>query len=178
MTDHIPQVITKTGDQGQTSLADGTRIAKSSLRIQVIGEIDELNSLIGLVASLHPPFTIGKILIQVQYQLFAVGEELSSPGKVRITEKDIAVLEGEAIALSSKLPFLKTFILPGGTVIAAQIHVARSVCRRAERSLAALHEKEMASPDLMRYLNRLSDLLFILAREANRSAGKQDTCLK
>lgn len=177
MADHISKVITKTGDQGQTGLADGTRVAKSSLRIKVLGDIDELNSLIGLVVSLHPPSTIGEILLQVQHQLFAVGEELSLPGKVRITEKDIVALESQAIALNSRLPSLKTFILPGGTVIAAQIHVARSVCRRAERSLVELHEKETASPGLMRYLNRLSDLLFILAREANHSAGLQDMCL-
>ncbi len=174
----ISKIVTKAGDQGQTGLADGIRVKKNSLPIQVIGDVDELNSHLGLVISLQPPESVSNVLLQIQHQLFAVGEELSSSNSIRITEREIAMLEGQIDASSKKLPSLNGFILPGGTLIAAQIQVARSICRRAERSLVALNEQKTVSPALLCYLNRLSDLLFILAQETNLSAGCQETFLE
>lgn len=171
MTYRISQVVTKTGDQGQTGLADGSRVRKNSLRIQVIGDVDELNSLLGWVISLQPPEAVSHVLLQIQHQLFAVGGELSLSSGEKVTGEAVAMLEEQIAAINKKLPPLNGFILPGGTVAAAQLQVARSVCRRAERSLTALDEIEEVSPDLRCYMNRLSDLLFILARETNQSAG-------
>lgn len=171
MAYRISQVMTKTGDQGQTGLADGSRVKKDSLRIQAIGDVDELNSFLGLVISFQPPEAVSNVLIQIQHQLFDVGGELSLPGVKKVTGKTVAMLEGQIVAIGGKLPPINGFILPGGTAAAAQLQVARSVCRRAERSVVALDGTEKVSPDLLYYMNRLSDLLFILARETNRSAG-------
>jgi len=175
MVGQISKVVTKTGDKGLTGLADGSRVRKNNLCIQVIGETDELNSLLGLIISLRPQETISNVLQQVQHQLFAVGSELSSPGRHYVTAGMVAFLEEQLDVFNRELLPSNGFILPGGTVIAAHIHIARTVCRRTERSLVALSEVERISPDLLSYLNRLSDLLFILAREANRSAGQQET---
>lgn len=177
MAHRISQVMTKTGDQGQTGLADGSRVKKSSLRIQAIGDIDELNSVLGLAVSFQPPETVSKVLLQIQHQLFAVGGELSSPGSKKVTGEMVGILEGHITAFNGNLP-LDGFVLPGGTVAAAEIQVARSVCRRSERTIVALDATEQVSPDLLRYLNRLSDLLFILARETNRSAGCQESLFR
>ncbi|MBS7327499.1 MAG: cob(I)yrinic acid a,c-diamide adenosyltransferase [Oxalobacter sp.] len=171
MAYRISQVMTKTGDKGQTGLADGSRVKKDSLRIQAIGDVDELNSLLGLVISFQPPEAVSNVLLKVQHQLFEVGGELSLPGVRKVTGKTVAMLEDQIVAIGGKLPPLNGFVLPRGTAAAAQLQVARSVCRRAERSVVALDGAEKVSPDLLCYLNRLSDLLFILARETNRSAG-------
>lgn len=178
MAHRISQVMTKTGDQDQTGLADGSWVKKSSLRIQVIGDIDELNSILGLAVSFQPPETVSNVLLQIQRQLFAVGGELSSPGSKKVTGEMVGILEGHITAFNGNLPPLDGFVLPGGTVAAAEIQVARSVCRRSERTIVALDATEQVSPDLLRYLNRLSDLLFILARETNRSAGCQESLFR
>ncbi len=175
MTDRLTSIITKTGDDGNTALGDGTRISKADLRIQAIGDVDELNSQIGLLVSASTlPEDIASLLQQVQHRLFDLGAELSVPGYVTLNESHVLALEEAAQSMQASLPSLREFILPGGCHSAAQAHVCRSVCRRAERSVVALNTAAPVSDAARHYLNRLSDCLFIIARTLNQREGRSD----
>jgi len=181
MGNRLSRIITRTGDQGMTGLADGSRAGKHSPRICAIGEVDELNSVLGLLATEPLPDAARRVILTLQNDLFDVGGELSLPGSALIEARQIEFLEAEAKALGAGLPMLKEFILPGGCRSAALAHVARSVCRRAERSLVACAEGEKDKdgttplrPEIFCYMNRLSDFLFILARALNHEAGESD----
>ena len=171
---NISKIVTKTGDSGYTSLANGIRITKSHQRIQVIGEIDELNAILGIIISLKPLKSISEIFTAIQRQLFILGSEIAQSHSKRITNSHIIFLETHITDISDHCPPLSNFILPGGTIIAAQIHFARSICRRTERSLVTLAETEDISANVLRYINRLSDLLFLAARKMNQSANYQE----
>ena len=175
MTDRLTSIITKTGDDGTTGLGDGSRIPKNSLRIQAIGDVDELNSQLGLLLTAPAlPQDIDTLLQQVQHRLFDLGAELSVPGYAALTDDHITALEQAVHQHNTNLPPLREFILPGGCAAAAQAHVCRSICRRAERSVVALNATEPVSDTARHYLNRLSDCLFVVARLLNQRAGKSD----
>jgi cob(I)alamin adenosyltransferase len=174
MGHRLSKIYTRTGDAGTTGLGDGARVAKDSPRIEAIGAVDELNSTLGvlLAESLSPK--VATCLSDIQHDLFDLGGELSIPGYQSLTEAHIARLESELDRWNADLPPLKEFILPGGSRAAALCHVARTVCRRAERQVVTLAGAEALSSILQRYLNRLSDLLFVLCRVINRQAGVTD----
>ncbi len=174
MGHRLSKIYTRTGDAGETGLGDGSRVAKSSLRIGAIGDIDELNSVLGLVLAEDLPAPAREALEGVQHDLFDLGGELSIPGRTAMQDRHIVQLESLLDAFNAELPPLKEFILPGGSRAAAAAHQARTVCRRAERSLVALGESEPISTAARMYLNRLSDLLFVLGRALNRHAGRGD----
>lgn len=175
MGKRLTRIITRTGDDGSTGLADGRRVPKNSLRIHAVGEVDELNSVLGLVlAEQALPETAASLLRRVQHGLFELGAELSLPGARRMTGDMVEELEAAAEALNATLPPLEEFILPGGSRPAALCHLARAVCRRAERSVVALAQEEPVEAASLRYLNRLSDLLFLLARSINRQLGEPE----
>lgn len=170
----ISKVYTRTGDGGETSLVGGARVSKSSLRVVAYGEVDELNSVLGFARSLLNDSEIDDTLALIQNDLFTLGADLASPSGIevpRITERFTATLEEYSDRFLSELEPLKEFILPGGAQAGAALHLARTVARRAERTVVALSETEELNPDTIIYLNRLSDLLFILARAANKRAG-------
>ncbi len=174
MGHRLSKIVTRTGDAGTTGLGDGSRVAKDSPRIMAIGSVDELNSVIGVMLAEPLPAAIAQTLIDVQHDLFDLGGELSIPGYNAIVVAQIERLEAEVERFNADLPPLKEFILPGGTRGAALAHVARTVCRRAERALVEAASNEPIT-DLSRiYLNRLSDLLFVLARAVNRAASTPD----
>lgn len=169
----IDRVTTKTGDNGETSVADGKKIPKDSQRICAIGEIDELNSLLGLLNSLldlnHAElFQIHEKVSRIQHELFEAGAELAMPGVSKILEIHIAELESEIESYLDQLPALQEFILPGGAYPASVAHLARTVCRRTERTLVHLHHESALNKTLLIYFNRLSDWLFVLARALNQ----------
>ncbi|MGH8579005.1 MAG: cob(I)yrinic acid a,c-diamide adenosyltransferase [Gammaproteobacteria bacterium] len=164
MGHRLSKIATRTGDQGTTGLGDGSRVKKSSVRIQVMGEVDELNSWLGLLLAKEPSSPLREILTNIQHSLFDLGAELCMPGTEKISVDYIRSLEHTLEELNKALPPLKEFILPGGSPGAAVCHLARSVCRRAERSLVVLAEAETVNPSALPYLNRLSDLLFVIAR--------------
>jgi cob(I)alamin adenosyltransferase len=170
----LSKIVTRTGDAGTTGLGDGSRVAKDSARIDAIGSVDELNSAIGvlLAETLSPP--VVECLVAVQHDLFDLGGELSIPGYTSMTEAHVERLESDVERFNADLAPLKEFILPGGTRAAALAHVARTVCRRAERTLVAAAATEAITPTSRVYLNRLSDLLFVLARTLNRAGGRPD----
>ncbi len=171
------KIYTRTGDHGQTSLFGGARVAKSDARIEAYGTVDELSSQIGVVRTTPVPADVDAILHQVQLDLFEVGAHLASPGTSRFPGVDAARVEEleQAIdAMERELAPLTTFILPGGSSSAAHLHVARTVCRRAERLVVALEDDSPATISTIRYLNRLSDYLFVAARFANRRADVED----
>lgn len=170
----LSKIVTRTGDAGTTGLGDGSRTTKDSLRIDAIGEIDELNSGLGVLLCEELPDAVRSALIDVQHDLFDLGGELCLPGMAVIKDEQVARLEQLAEEFNHDLPMLKEFILPGGTRAAALAHLSRTVCRRAERSMVRLHGSEALSDAARRYINRLSDLLFILGRLLNRSAGRGD----
>ena len=174
MAKRLTKIYTRTGDDGTTGLADGSRVAKDAPRVHAMGEVDELNSAIGLMLAEDLPETLRASLAAVQHDLLDMGGELCLPGHTIIDEAHVARLESELEALNARLPALKDFVLPGGTRAAAAAHLARTVCRRAERSLVALSRTETVPPLLTQYLNRLSDLLFVAARALNRYAGRDD----
>ncbi len=174
MGKRLTRIYTRTGDAGTTGLADGSRVAKDAPRIEVIGAVDELNSAIGLLLSEEVPAEVRVCLSGVQHDLFDLGGELSVPGHTLMNEAYSKRLEDALDAFNARLPALKEFILPGGSRAASLAHVARTVCRRAERALVALSKAETVAPPLLQYLNRLSDLLFVLARTLNRHAGGDD----
>ncbi|BCL74973.1 ATP:cob(I)alamin adenosyltransferase [Jeongeupia sp. HS-3] len=174
MTDRLTQITTRGGDDGTTGLGDGSRIGKDSIRITALGEVDELNSHIGVVLAEALPANLRDALIRVQNDLFDLGGELCIPGREAMTEAQLLRLEACVEAFNGELEALREFILPGGSRAAAALHVARCVCRRAERSVVALDKMEVIPATSIKYLNRLSDLLFIGSRIANRHAGQPD----
>ena len=174
MGHRLSKITTRTGDAGETGLGDGSRVAKDSPRVHVLGDLDELNSALGLVLAEELPPQLAETLGEVQQDLFDLGGELSIPGHALLTSQKVENLEKRLTAWNGGLPPLKEFILPGGSRAAAAAHLARTVCRRAERSLVALGRKDKISGQARRYLNRLSDLLFVAARLLNRHAGGND----
>jgi len=170
----LSKIYTRTGDDGTTGLSDGSRIDKDSARITTIGGIDELNSLIGQVISEEIDLDSHSILTEIQHRLFDIGGELSMPGHQLLRPDSTAWLEQQLDQMNAELEPLKDFILPGGCKAAAVCHVARSVCRRAERDLISLSHTEEVSAVIQAYLNRLSDLLFVMARQLNKSSGQPD----
>src|SRR5260221_11281282 len=172
MGNRLSKIVTRTGDDGTTGLADGTRLPKDSARIEACGSVDELNSAIGvLLASSGLPEQMGAQLLNIQHDLFDLGGELAIPGSVMIREAQVEALEGLVEHWNAGLPALREFVLPGGGVAPANCHLARSICRRAERRCWALARAESLGPHALRYLNRLSDLPFVLARSLARKAG-------
>ena len=174
MGNRLSKITTRTGDTGETGLGDGARVGKDSLRIQLLGDVDELNSCLGLLLAEKLPKDIQTALLRVQQDLFDLGGELCIPGHSMITDKHVTRLEALTQAHNAKLKPLKEFILPGGTRAAAAAHLARTVCRRAERSLVALGRREAVGERTRQYLNRLSDLLFVLGRALNRAGKRGD----
>ena len=174
MGHRLSKITTRTGDDGSTGLGDGARVGKDDIRIEAIGTVDELNSLLGLLAAGSPPDPVNRLITRIQHDLFDLGGELSVPDRRVMDEAAVLWLDQELETINANLPPLKEFILPGGTPAAATCHVARTVCRRAERCLVALQRNAAVNPDSLRYLNRLSDLLFVLSRELNRLAGVPD----
>ena len=178
----LTRIYTRGGDRGETSLGDGSRVSKLDPRIRAFGAVDELNASIGLVLAGECPAEIRPPLEQMQNELFDVVADLSVPwgveGRLRVSQAQVDGLEQLCDSFNESLPGLKSFVLPGGTEAAARLHVARTVCRRAEReALAAAQEVEL-DPLALVYLNRLSDLLFILARAANALAGRAEPLWK
>jgi len=174
MGNRLSKITTRTGDDGTTGLGDGSRTRKDSPRIIAIGEVDELNSTLGLLLTEPMPETIRSALLDIQHDLFDLGGELCIPGFENLDEARLVRLDELLEVHNSTLPRLQEFILPGGSRPAAIAHIARTVCRRAERAVVALGQAEAVRPLCRHYLNRLSDLLFVLARVLNRAAGGQD----
>lgn len=174
MANRLTKIYTRTGDDGTTGLSDGTRVAKDAPRVHAMGEVDELNSAIGVLLAEDLPHHMRESLLAVQHDLLDMGGELSLPGHTILSDAHVARLETALDRLNAALPALEDFVLPGGSRAAAGAHLARTVCRRAERSLVTLARTETVPPLLPRYLNRLSDLLFVAARALNRHAGRGD----
>jgi cob(I)alamin adenosyltransferase len=174
---------TRTGDDGTTALFGGKRVPKDALRVQAYGTVDELNSAIGVAVSVTRRRRLAAALQDIQNELFNIGSELASAGAKRAetaalftdAERKVAALEALTDEYNAKLPVLRTFILPGGSQAGASLHLCRTVCRRAERAVVTLGRKEEVRPVIGAYLNRLSDLLFVLARYENRAAKKPET---
>ena len=175
------KIYTKTGDKGKTSLYGGKRTTKDSLRIEAYGTIDELNSALGITRALRPDIELDEILKKLQNDLFVLGADMATPlgaksqNVPRIGERQITALERTIDSFDSRLQPLSSFVLPGGSQIASQLHLARTICRRAERLVVKLSRKEKIGPRCIIFLNRLSDLLFVLARFANHIDGTQET---
>ena len=178
MGNRLSKIYTRTGDDGTTGLGDGTRVAKDSARVAAYGTVDEANSTIGLLLAANLPEDIRDLLTTVQHQLFDLGGELCIPGHAAISDEDVAALERELDRYNEPLPPLKDFILPGGGEAAARCHVARTVVRRAERETVTLARHDAVRPEAIRYLNRLSDLLFVLARVLARDSGHGEVLWK
>ncbi len=174
MGHRLSKIYTRTGDQGTTGLADGSRVSKSSLRISTLGDIDELNSAIGVVLTTQLPPGIDDKLFEIQHDLFDLGGELAIPGTQLLPVAASERLESWIDECNDTLPPLKEFVLPSGPGGTAHCHFARAVCRRAERSLVALAATTEISDDALKYLNRLSDLLFVLARVLARVDGPHE----
>lgn len=164
MGHRLSKIYTRTGDKGETGLGDGARVAKDSARVEAYGTADELNSALGMVLSHDLPPAVRECLTDIQHELFDLGSELCVPGYSAIADAHIARLETVLDGFNSDLPALKEFILPGGGPAAAACHLARTVCRRAERRVVTLARDEAVNETVIRYLNRLSDLLFVIAR--------------
>jgi cob(I)alamin adenosyltransferase len=174
MGNRLSKIATRTGDDGSTGLGDGSRTGKDGARINAIGEVDELNSQIGLLQTESLPPLLREELFAIQHDLFDLGGELSIPGHQILTSAQVERLDALLEQYNAGLPPLKEFILPGGSRQAALAHVCRTVCRRAERAVVALAATEPVQPHARQYLNRLSDLLFVLSRVLNRQAGAAD----
>jgi cob(I)alamin adenosyltransferase len=174
MGKRLSQIATRTGDDGTTGLGDGTRTRKDSLRVKAMGSVDELNSFVGLLLTEAMPEEVRADLLDIQHDLFDLGGELSIPGYTMLTHVQVARLDGRLAHYNADLPRLEEFILPGGERAAAQAHVCRATCRRAERDLVELGVQEAVNEAPRQYLNRLSDLLFVLARVLNRASGGAD----
>jgi cob(I)alamin adenosyltransferase len=176
----LTRIYTRGGDRGETSLGDGSRVPKLDCRIAAFGTVDELNSHLGLALASELPDELREVVARLQNELFDLGADLSVPfgisGRLRVTEEQIEALERDCDRLNAALPELRSFVLPGGTEAAARLHVARAVCRRAEREVLAVAEDLEINRLVLVYLNRLSDLLFILARTAN--AGGEEPLWK
>lgn len=171
MGNRLSKIYTRTGDDGSTGLGDGSRVGKDSARVNAYGTVDEANSCIGMVIASGIPEDVAALLTRVQHQLFDLGGELCIPGHAAIDDADIDALEAQLDAYNADLPALKEFILPGGGEAAARCHIARTVVRRAERETVTLSRMEDIRPQAIRYLNRLSDLLFVLSRVLARASG-------
>ena len=179
MGNRLSKIYTRTGDDGTTGLGDGSRTAKDSARVEAYGTVDEANSAIGLVlASDDVPVAVRSCLTEVQHDLFELGSELCIPGYAAITEEFIDRLENELDGFNADLPRLKEFILPGGSPAAAACHLARTIVRRAERRVYTLSRDEDVRAEAVKYLNRLSDLLFVVARVLARNAGGSEVLWK
>ncbi|MFN4004215.1 MAG: cob(I)yrinic acid a,c-diamide adenosyltransferase [Hylemonella sp.] len=178
MGNRLTQIATRTGDDGSTGLGDNRRVSKNHLRVHAMGEVDELNSHIGLLLCEELPADVRELLVDIQHQLFNLGGELSIPGYELLKDEAVAALDEALSRHNAQLPRLQEFILPAGTRAAAQAHVCRTVARRAERALVALGEAEALRAAPRQYLNRLSDLLFVLARVLNRLHGGDDVYWK
>lgn len=174
MGNRLSKIATRTGDKGTTGLGDGSRTEKDSLRIHAIGDVDELNSQIGVLLCEELPDALRQELLSIQHDLFDMGGELCIPGYTMITEPQVARLDALLEKYNADLPPLKDFILPGGSRAAAVAHVCRTVCRRAERAIVSLGKSETVNDMPRQYMNRLSDLLFVLSRVLNRFAGGTD----
>ena len=174
MGKRLSQIATRTGDDGSTGLGDGSRTSKNSLRIAALGDVDELNSQIGVLLAEALPDDVREALIDIQHDLFDLGGELCIPGFENLDDSQVARLDELLARYNATLPRLEEFILPGGSRTAAIAHVARTVARRAERSIVALGASEPVRPACRQYVNRLSDLMFVLARVLNRAAGGSD----
>ena len=178
MGKRLTKIYTRTGDHGTTGLGDGTRISKTSHRVEAMGQVDELNSLLGLMMTEYLPPNIQYFLTDVQHSLFDLGGELCLPGHIMIKPEKVQELENMLDALNDELDPLEEFILPGGVKSASICHVARSVCRRVERTLFSVNDDEKISDEVLQYINRLSDLLFVMARFLNKAEGKSDVLWK
>lgn len=168
MGKRLTQIATRTGDNGTTGLGDNTRVSKNSLRVHAMGEVDELNSHIGLLLCEAMPEGVRTLLVEIQHQLFNLGGELSIPGYELLKPEAVLALDDALAEYNANLPRLQEFILPAGTRAASQAHVCRTVARRAERAVVALEAQETLKDTPRQYLNRLSDLMFVLARVLNR----------
>lgn len=175
MSIRVSIVSTRTGDDGTTGLGDKTRVPKDAPRIIALGDVDELNSAIGLWRALTVPTDIDTLLNRIQHDLFDLGGELCIPGWTALTDTHVQRLDKALAHYNAELGPLQEFILPGGCPAAAQAHMARTIARRAERSVVTLAHQETVNPPVLHYLNRLSDLCFVLARYLNRATEKQDT---
>jgi cob(I)alamin adenosyltransferase len=178
----LTRIYTGGGDRGETSLGDGSRVSKLDCRIGAFGTVDELNAQLGVALAGEAPPELDACLARVQNELFDVGADLCVPwgvtDRLRVDDMMIAALERDCDRFNADLPELKSFILPGGTELAARLHIARTVCRRAEREVLAAADEVEINPLVLIYLNRLSDLLFILARTANAAAGRDEPLWK
>ncbi len=179
----LTRIYTRGGDSGETSLGDGSRTTKLDCRIGAFGTVDELNSHLGTVLAAGPPAPIAAVLERIQNELFDVGADLSVPygvgdGRLRVEQPMVDALERACDEYNAPLTELRSFVLPGGTEAAARLHVARTVCRRAERDALLASQELEINPLVLVYLNRLSDLLFILARAANAAAGRDEPLWK
>ena len=174
MGHRLSRIVTRTGDTGTTGLGDGSRVPKDSLRIAAIGTVDELNSAVGVMLAETLPEPVRSLLTDVQHDLFDLGGELSIPGHVAVTNAHIERIEAAVERYNADLPMLKEFILPGGTRAAALAHVARTVCRRAERHIVRLRDAEPIGEHSLAYVNRLSDALFVMSRHAARLYGEPE----
>jgi cob(I)alamin adenosyltransferase len=178
----LTRIYTRGGDAGETSLGDGSRVSKLDPRIGAFGAVDELNSLLGLALASECPTAFRDVLSRLQNELFDLGADLSVPleqeDRLRIAQGQIDALEAECDRFNAELAELKSFVLPGGSELAARLHVARSVCRRAERETLEAARHHTLNPIALAYLNRLSDLLFILARAANAADGRDEPLWK
>jgi cob(I)alamin adenosyltransferase len=173
MANRLTKIYTRTGDDGSTGMADGTRVAKDDLLVHVIGEVDELNSQLAVLAC-HVPDVFGESISVIQNELFNVGAELTM-GQAMIKQENINWLEQSLDELNQSLTPLKEFILPGGGLAASHCHVARAICRRVERSLVSLDKRAFLNKHLKAYINRLSDYLFVLARAISKAEGNDET---
>jgi cob(I)alamin adenosyltransferase len=171
MGNRLSKIYTRTGDKGTTGLGDGSRVDKDSLRVEAYGTVDELNSAVGLVLTADLPEDVQACLTRTQHELFDLGGELCMPGYTMISDEFVSGLESDLDAFNEDLPALKDFILPGGSEAAARCHLARTIARRAERRVISLAQIEDVNEATIRYLNRLSDLLFVIARVLARRDG-------
>lgn len=174
MGNRLSKIYTRTGDAGTTGLGDGTRVPKDDVRVEAYGTVDELNSTIGMVLAEDLPETVRATLDEIQHELFDLGSELCMPGYSAITPDHVTRLETALDALNADLPALKEFILPAGGRAASSCHLARTVCRRAERRVFTLSQQSDVSAESLKYLNRLSDLLFVMARVLARHENGQE----
>lgn len=178
MSNRLTQIATRTGDAGTTGLGNNQRVSKNSLRVHAMGEVDELNSHLGVLLCENMPNDVRVLLVEIQHQLFNVGGELSIPGFELLKPEAVMALDEALAHYNQQLPRLEEFILPAGTRAAAQAHVCRTVARRAERQVVALGNEEAINEAPRQYLNRLSDLMFVLARVLNRMNGGDDVYWK
>ena len=177
MSNRLTQIATRTGDDGSTGLGDGSRVPKHHLRVMAMGDVDELNSTLGVLLAEPLPDDVRALLVVIQHELFNLGSELATlsqdlhPQQPRITPETIARLERDIDFYNKPLPALRSFVLPGGSRICAELHVCRTVCRRAERLLVTLRREEEVASEALLYLNRLSDALFVWSRWVNHALG-------